>query len=527
MGVGFLQLSSFSNIDVFLTSEPQISFFKKRYKRHTDFASKISKQSFSNPLDFGERSSADISKNENLLGEVTLVIDLPEIPFFKTSNGEIDKISKFAWSRNIGYRIINNIELVIDNQTIDRQYGELMKIQADLSINKNINNVIGNVKEVTTFTNGKQSYRLLIPLMFWFNKNSKSYLPLLSMNNNPITLRVELNPINKCCILSPSHYIDIDDDFVNFVKGEYIIQTINGIQSIGKFEYYDYLTRKLYYLKITEKGFESLIVSDPTTIQNESDRDLLLYKKNTDGSYVNEKYFIYGYTTKTYVMPNINSTEIIHRHTANIDNIKLNNPYLLVEHIYLNKKEQELFKRKTIECSIEQVMYSGESKFDGITQNIPVVISGSCKELIWISQIENMQNTRINQWDNYTDSFLTNENEEYIGKNIIVESGLLYSGSERVSFRNSMYFDTLVINEKHKYSKFKTSPINIFSFALEPENSTQPTGSANFSELENVSLKLRIDSKETINIRTYAVTHNILRFEKGIASLLFSNDLTL
>lgn len=528
MGIGILQLASYSNIDAYLTLKPKITYFKNVYERHTSFSSRISKQTFINKLDFSTKSSADISKNESLLGKITLIIDLPEIPIFKLLSGDIDEVSKFSWARNIGFRIINNIELIIDNKIIDKQYGELMKLQYDLTTTKNIDEIIGNVHELTTPTNGKKKYRLSIPLSFWFTKKSKSYLPLISLHNNPIKLHVELNSVDKCHIISPSNYILIDDDIVNFSKGEYIIQTINGIQAIGKFECFDIITRKLYYLKINNVQFSSLTISNPLLIQNEGDKDLLLYAENSDGTLLNEKYLIIGQTSKTYVMPQINTMETKFKpNLFNQDNIKIDNAYLLVEHITLNSKEREIFKRTEIDCHIEQTIFSGEQIIDGINQIIPLNFTRPCKEILWISQLAQTQNTRINQWDNYTNNYLTDDNGNYIGDNLITQSSILYYGNERVTFRDSKYYDTLAVNTYHTYSNKIKNGINICSFCLNPENSTQPSGSANLSVIENVSLRLRNESAEKIIVRVYAVVYNTLRFKNGTANLIFSGDIIL
>lgn len=527
MGIGVLQLSSYSNLDTYLTYKPKVTFFKNRYKRHSIFSSEISKQSFSSRLDFGKESYVDISKNGDLIGKITLIIDLPEILDFKNSSNEIDQIIKFAWVRNIGYRIINNVELIIDNQLIDKQYGEFIKLQNDLSSNKDISRIIGNVDELVKFSSNKNSYQLHIPLPFWFTKKSNSYLPLVSLHNNPINIHVELNSIKKCCIISPSHYIIIDDDIVNFENGEYIIQTINGIEAIGKFEYFDIISRKLYYLKINDVSFSSLIISDPTLIQNESDRDLLLYVQNSDGTFVNSKYLIIGNKTKTYVMPQINSSETIYNSSAvNLDNIKLNDSSLLVEYIYLGKDERDIFKKTQIDCHIEQVLYSGEQFIDGINQNVPIYFTKPCKEIIWISQLVYAQNTIINQWDNYTNSFITDENNNYVGENIITYASITYNGNERVTYRDSKYYDTLLINSQHTYSDNSASPINVFSFCLEPENSAQPTGSVNLTVIENVNLKIRTNT-DKISVRTYGIVYNTLRFKNGTAGLLFSGDIVM
>ncbi len=534
MGIGVLQLASFHEIDSFITYKPSITYFKNIYMKYTSFSSVLSTQNFISNLNFNSKAISNISINSDLIGKITLVIDLPEIPIFKNIDGTIDTITKFAWAEYIGYRLIDNIEIIIDNKVIDRQYGEFMLIKNLLESNIDINEVIGNIKELKNPTNGKQQYRLHIPINFWFNKNSQSYLPLISMKNNPINISLVLNPISKCCIISPTHYIIIDDDIVNFTQGEYIQQKINNLIAIGKFEYYDILTKKLYYTKINDVPFVGLVINDSSIIQTETDKRLILYELNDNGELVNSQYLING--SKSYVMPQINSTEIIFKNLAfNINDIKLNDAFYIIEYIYLSSTEREIFKKTQIDCHIEQILYSEEQYIDSLNKSIPLYFTGLCKELIWFSQMNQAQ--LINQWTNYTDNLIPDKNGNYVGNNIITQQSLNYYGNERISFRDSKYFDTYTTNNNHTCSLNYNYPINTYSFALLTENTTQPSGSTNFSVIENVTLKIRAKNIEkgviigsinnSVKLKAYSVCYNTLRIKNGVAGLVFSGDVTL
>lgn len=79
MAGGLLQLVAKGADDVFLTVEPQITFFKIVYRRHTNFSKVEYDINFSKALTFGSSSDLIISKTGDLLHKLFLVINLPKI----------------------------------------------------------------------------------------------------------------------------------------------------------------------------------------------------------------------------------------------------------------------------------------------------------------------------------------------------------------------------------------------------------------------------------------------------------------
>jgi hypothetical protein len=93
---GTIQLAAVGAQDMFLTKDPQITFFKVVYRRHTNFSIEAIPQFFTHTPEFGKKVSCIVSKNGDLIGKVYLVVTLPKIHQFLV-NGEIDPITKFAW----------------------------------------------------------------------------------------------------------------------------------------------------------------------------------------------------------------------------------------------------------------------------------------------------------------------------------------------------------------------------------------------------------------------------------------------
>ena len=487
MAGGLIQLVAYSKQDIFLTHDPQITFFKIVYRRHTNFTLEAIPQNFLHTPDFGKRVTCLLSKNGDLIRNIHLVIDLPNIPVFK------DGITKFAWVRKIGYAIIKTVEIEIGGELIDRQYGDWLNIWHELTCtNKSgIDKIIGNIKELTDFSNGKKSYRLMIPLKFWFNRIAGLALPIVSLQYNHVKINVELNDLDKCYILSPTNYIEVENAFVNFEQYEYLIQ--NNI-FIGQFVHFDILERRLYYIKQSNNGFIA-------------GKDII------------------GAKSKFIAKPINDAIEKIHKdRNRNFDcsNITIKKSFLLVEYCFLDDDERLRFLKARHEYLIEQILYNGEETVGGLHQSFKVGFTNPCKELIWVTQLRLAQ--QLNDTFNYTDSILRGKYDELLGKNMILKETILFNGQERLSMRSSGYYNYIQPYQNH--SNGPSEGINVYSFALHPENH-QPSGTANLSEIENVNLKTNMKPNINFNtavMRIYAIVYNIFRVSNGVSGVMFALD---
>lgn len=520
MAGGLIQLVAYGNQDLFLTRDPQITFFKIVYRRHTNFSLEVIPQNFIHRPDFGERVTCILSRNGDLIRKVHVVIELPIIPEFILNN-ELDEITKFAWVKRIGFAIIKTVDIEIGDELIDRHYGDWLNIWYELTTSrkKNIDRLIGDIESITSFTNGKPSFRIYIPLQFWFNRITGLALPVVSLQYNYIKINLEINEFNNCHFLSPSHYINVDNDFVHLKKNEIIMQNISGDIVYGKFIYFDILNRRLYFSKLSSENFLSLQESDQTILTDETLQKEKLYEEQ-NGELVNANYFIIGKDSRFEVMPRINSAETIYTN-PNIDlsNISLKDCFLLVEYIFLDDEERIKFAQARHEYLIEQLIFNTREIINGFEQTFNVGFSQPCKEIIWISQLES--NIHNNDHFNYSNSIFENNNDQ----NTIIKETILFNGHERVSFRDSEYF-TLIQPYQH-HTHYPTSVINLYSFSNNPENH-QPTGASNLSRIDNVNLKISCDQNINFNfqaeLRIYGIVSNFLRISNGISGIVFSID---
>jgi hypothetical protein len=191
-----MQLVAYGAQDIYLTGNPQITFFKVVYRRHTNFALEAIEQTFNGTADFGKRVTVTISRNGDLINRTYLQIDIPAV----TSGASDD----FAWTRHLGNTVISYAEVEIGGQRIDKHYGEWLTIWSELTILSGqiagYNEMIGNTS--TMFTAGtpinKPAKRLYVPLYFWFNRNPGLSLPLIALQYHEVKINIEFRAVSEC-----------------------------------------------------------------------------------------------------------------------------------------------------------------------------------------------------------------------------------------------------------------------------------------------------------------------------------------
>lgn len=218
MGGGLLQLVVVGQQDAFLSENPEISFYKYVYKKHTKFSMESINLSFeTNPVLSPNISSGGflckVGRYGDLLSDLYFCITLPEIYSSDTY--------KFRWIENVGNLLIKKATVSVNGTIIDTITGEWLNVWNELSLydTENINRMIGNEPYIIapvlnqpkiSITNNKFSYtfypsstksdeipsipskKLYIPLKFWFNKKSSLALPLLRLQYEDIYINIEL-----------------------------------------------------------------------------------------------------------------------------------------------------------------------------------------------------------------------------------------------------------------------------------------------------------------------------------------------
>jgi len=185
MGGGLLQLVAYGAQDVYLTGNPQITFFKVVYRRHTNFAIEAIEQTATGSNSLGSRATFQLTRNGDLIHRVYF--------YGKIKN---NSTSSVALVPNFGQKLLKTIELEIGGQRIDKHYSEWLYIWNELSLpfgkREGYYKMIGANKENTcTLLETSKSYELYVPLEFWFCRNVGLALPLIALQYHEVKINVE------------------------------------------------------------------------------------------------------------------------------------------------------------------------------------------------------------------------------------------------------------------------------------------------------------------------------------------------
>lgn len=496
MGLGLLQLVNVGKENIYISTQPEITYFKIAYKKYTNFSIEEIPQYFKTTPDFGRRCIVNLGKNADLIYMIYLYIQLPNIQFENIFNSLINKnIQKFAWVNKIGLALINFVEIEIGGTIIDRHYNDWLNIWNELTtkkgIKKSYNKMIGNISELTEFSVNKSSYILYIPLAFWFCLDSGLALPLVALSLNDIKIHVEFNDFNLCYKLSPSHYISINNNFCIFEKNEIFYQIYQNTKIIGEFIYFDKINKYLYYNPIKGK----FII--PTTDNN---INLVLI-----GSKTNFKIYI---QTNSVVVQNNNY-------------FKFNTPsiidaYLIINYIYLDNYERNKFINKNHEYIIPLVQTVSDQIIYSINSIYKLPLVNPVKIIIWRALL--LSNIDNNDYFNYT-SYPYTDTYDYL----IIKNYLVINSINMIDI-NSIEYYTILQKYQYKLNNEQTG-IYMYSFALDPKE-IQPTGTLNFTKINDSYIQLNMNSiinyQNPISIKAYAIQYNLFKITNGICGLIYN-----
>jgi len=206
MGGGLVQLVAYGAQDIYLTSNPQITFFKVVYRRHTNFAMESIEQTFNGNVALGNRVTATISRNGDLIKDMWLEVDL-------TASADLTDAVY-----GVGNAMVKQVELEIGGQLIDRQYGEWMNIWSELTVpegkravyDEMVGNHDGFATGATTQTpTTDPKAKLDVPLMFWFNRNPGLALPLIALQYHEVKLNLELSSNAELATTTSTSDVDL------------------------------------------------------------------------------------------------------------------------------------------------------------------------------------------------------------------------------------------------------------------------------------------------------------------------------
>ena len=518
MAGGLMQLVAYGAQDVFLTGTPEITFWKVSYRRHTNFAMESIEQTFSGQADFGRRVTCTISRNGDLAYRTYLQVTLPEI---NQEMKKTDETGVYArWLDYIGEQLIAQVEVEIGGQRIDRQYGDWMHIWNQLTLSKEQQagyfKMIGNTTQLTYITdpgfagisgpcaatsapnqvcaprNALPETTLYVPLQFWFCRNPGLALPLIALQYHEVKINIDFRPIGECL----------------WAVSE--LSATTGTKSTAQAYQQSLVAASLYvdYIfldtderrKMAQNPHEYLIEQ----VQFTGDESV--------GSSSNKIKLNFNHPCKELIW--------VVQPDANVDYCaSLTGGATL----YKTLGAQPFNYTDAIDALPNAVIAFGS---DDTTSGATAVISGG---VFQFSGTDGSA-TASEKGSSLTDAgtFVLAETALDMhcwGENPVVTAKLQLNGQDRFSEREGSYFDTVQPFQHH--TRAPDCGINVYSFALRPEEH-QPSGSCNFSRIDNAVMQLVLSSgtvsgANTAKVRVYAVNYNVLRVMSGMAGVAYSN----
>jgi hypothetical protein len=500
---GLLELVAHGIQDIYLIGNPQITFFKTIYKRHTNFSMESFLLTYDAKPQYGSKTTFNITRYADLMYTMILEVDLPQLyssytfdPTYATPGDFAKGMGNISWVNNTGHALINYCDITIGKQLIDRQYGEWMEIWTQLtqseSKKRGLDLMLNRNSELLT---NPGPFTLYIPLQFWFCRNIGLALPLVALQYHDIQLEVNFRPLNQLYTFGEYNYYNVIS---------------NGTNIIQVFKPYPGQTPSL------NNSSQAFIIVFPDGAEYFIDPNATIGGIGQTGL-PGQPYLI----TMTQIVPAGYNNTLVYIKPNGILNISNNTDIsevrLYVDYIYLDTIEQREFAIAKHRYLIEQVQFSGSQSItaNANTERFKLNFNLPVKELYWINQLNDVFIT--NDLFNYSNTV----NPALTQRNIIANSQIYINGIERFSVRTGDYFRLIQPYQKHTRSP--NNFVYIYSFSIKPEEH-QPSGCSNFSKIDTKELFLTMNPNiGTQQLRVYALNYNILRIYSGMGGIAFSN----
>ena len=559
MGGGLMQLVAYGAQDVYLTGNPQITFWKVTYRRHTNFAMESIEQTFNGQADFGRRVQCTISRNGDLAYRTYLQVTLPEINQGMSSQTAAqatpttagnDKGIFARWLDYPGEQLISMVEVEIGGQRIDRQYGDWMHIWNQLTMTseqeRGYNAMVGNTLQLTYITDPKfadvatacsadsvpdavcaprrtlPETTLYVPLQFWFCRNPGLALPLIALQYHEVKINLELRPIDE--VLFAVEQLDCS---ASSAQGTSVKATQAYQQSlVAASLYVDYVfldtdERRRMAQNPHEYLIEQLQFTGDESVGSSSNKIKLNFNhpckevvfvvqpdKNVNycaslecGTVLNNALGAqpFNYTDAVDALPNALLAY------SGINAARGQNGVITASGLFEDPAAGDVSV-----VSDWADAQSVASAFPG--GNLPgVAVDGGADSGVSDAGSYVLAETALSLhcW----------------GQNPVVTAKLQLNGQDRFSEREGSYFD--VVQPFQHHTRNPDTGINVYSFALRPEEH-QPSGTCNMSRIDNATLQLVLSSAaiggdDTAKVRVYATNYNVLRIMSGMGGLAYSN----
>ena len=570
MGGGLMQLVAYGAQDVYLTGNPQITFWKVSYRRHTNFAMESIEQTFNGQADFGRRVTCTISRNGDLAYRTYLQVTLPEINQQMANTGSTANDGVYArWLDFPGEQMISQVEVEIGGQRIDRQYGDWMHIWNQLTLTseqqRGYYKMVGNTTQLTFITdpsfndvdgpceanaprqvcaprNALPETTLYVPFQFWYCRNPGLALPLIALQYHEVKINLDIRPIDECLwavgtlncgpqnapstssgkvttaynqsLVAASLYVDyvfLDTDERRRMAQnphEYLIEQLQftGDESVGS-------SSNKIKLNFNHPVKELIWVVQP---DENVDYCASLECSQTLYSVLGAQPF--NYTDAIDALPNA-----IHSFGGPESVALTSQSFITSEGLFHDAGAVDVTAANWWGVGNAANGPNAPTGQVGQDYNGPNLGFGT-GTMINGTPATQIENSGVSDAGTFVLAE-TSLDMHCWGENPVVTGKLQLNGQDRFSEREGTYFDLVQPYQHH--TRNPDTGINVYSFALRPEEH-QPSGSCNFSRIDNATLQLvlsnaTVEGTKTAKVRVYATNYNVLRVMSGMGGLAYSN----
>jgi hypothetical protein len=529
-------------------------------------------QVFNGQADFGRRVTCTISRNGDLAYRTYFQVTLPEINQAMSNNFALSNSSSgpnngvyARWLDFPGEQLISQVEVEIGGQRIDRQYGDWMHIWMQLTLTaeqeRGYFQMVGNTTQLTFITdpsfasvdgpcdsdaprqvcaprNALPETTLYIPFQFWYCRNPGLALPLIALQYHEVKINLDIRPIDEClwavnslsddCISNSSSnqvrtaynqslvaaslyvdYIFLDTDERRRMAQnphEYLIEQVQftGDESVGSSSNkiklnFNHPCKELIWVVQPDENVDYCASLECGT---------LLFR--TLGAQP------FNYTDAIDALPNA-----IHAFGGPESVSATTNAFIDASGLFQDAGAIDV---ETLSNSWWNSTADPVEQFPPSSYTQPNFGFDTNQQGSYTSNTSAIENSGVSD----AGTFVLTETSLDMhcwGENPCVTAKLQLNGQDRFMEREGTYFDLVQPYQHH--TRNPDTGINVYSFALRPEEH-QPSGTCNFSRIDNATLQLvlsnaTVEGTKTAKVRVYATNYNVLRIMSGMGGLAYSN----
>ena len=571
MGGGLLQLVAMGAQDAYLSGNPQITFWKGLFKRHTNFAMEPFRINFTGQPNWGTKQSATINRNADLLYSTYLEVVLPHYDTTGTTRkSAVYNNDQFS----LGYNLLKYVELEIGGQLIDRLYGEWLFLwdtlcgttEQSVMLHK-LNGAGGRPQVVSSYAAGQTSaYNILAPATVAGTNEQRDAVDAVTLGTQTGT------SANLGYYVSGQGTASANQVFIPGLSAGCSVTPATNNPALPNVVY---VPLKFFYTR--NPGAALPLIA----LQYHEVKINILWNDNqtVSGDY------------NHVPVPAQPSQAAIY-----------------VDYIYLDVEERRRMAQESHEYLIEQVQYNEDKGLSSYQNRIDLTFNHPVKELVWVVQptcyrsckvpipgqtpnsytqynsvsrgaryqagswtattaSNNLPGTGVPAYQNTTAANQAQNVNRLTpftyDQTAVRQQWLQINGQDRLDARYGDYYNKVQPYQHHTGSTntsynlqyvtptpvaTSTTPIGVgamafqsvgqtrqpgvysYSFALKPEEH-QPSGTCNFSRIDTATLVLQLSGDIVVNqgndatwdVRVYALNYNILRIMSGMAGLAYSN----